>query len=107
MPYCHHIILLYLFAKNDMANLSAQTRKQLAKHEGGDQMSGQAKKRRVSTARKSGPATSGRAMTDKESSDLLESASQALAMITGSKLVGGRIACARRRLNHGHEIRGI
>jgi putative transcriptional regulator len=31
-------------------------------------------------------------MTDKESSDLLESASQALAMIKGSKLVGGRIS---------------
>lgn len=33
-----------------------------------------------------------RVMTDKESSDLLESASQALAMIKGSKLVGGRIS---------------
>jgi putative transcriptional regulator len=33
-----------------------------------------------------------RMMTDKESSDLLESASQALAMIKGSKLVGGRIS---------------
>jgi hypothetical protein len=31
MPYCHHIILLYLFAKNDTADLSAQTTKQLAK----------------------------------------------------------------------------
>jgi hypothetical protein len=33
-----------------------------------------------------------RMMTDKESSDLLESASQALAMVQGSKLVGGRIS---------------
>ena len=33
-----------------------------------------------------------RMMTDKESSDLLESASQALAMIQGSKLIGGRIS---------------
>jgi putative transcriptional regulator len=55
-------------------------------------MSGQAKKRRVSTARNSVPAKSVRGMTDKESSDLLESASQALAMIKGSKLVGGRIS---------------
>lgn len=28
---CHHIILLYLFAKNDSADLSTQTKKQLAK----------------------------------------------------------------------------
>jgi putative transcriptional regulator len=55
-------------------------------------MSGQAKKRRVSTARKSVPAKSVRAMTAKESADLLESASQALAMLKGSKLVGGRIS---------------
>ena len=27
----HHIFLLYLFAKNDTADLSAQTKKQLAK----------------------------------------------------------------------------
>lgn len=30
-PGSHHIILLYLFAKNDAADLSAQTKKQLAK----------------------------------------------------------------------------
>jgi mRNA-degrading endonuclease RelE of RelBE toxin-antitoxin system len=30
-PGYHHIILLYLFAKNDTADLSAQTKKQLAK----------------------------------------------------------------------------
>lgn len=30
-PGYHHIILLYLFAKNDRADLSAQTKKQLAK----------------------------------------------------------------------------
>jgi len=29
-PGNHHIVLLYLFAKNDTANLSAQVRKQLA-----------------------------------------------------------------------------
>ena len=29
-PGYHHIILLYLFAKNDTADLSAQTKKQLA-----------------------------------------------------------------------------
>lgn len=34
----------------------------------------------------------GRLMTDKESSDLVESASQALAMVQGSKLIGGRIS---------------
>lgn len=33
-----------------------------------------------------------RTMTDKESSDLVESASQALAMVRGSKLIGGRIS---------------
>jgi hypothetical protein len=33
-----------------------------------------------------------RTLTDKESSDLLESASQALAMVRGSKLIGGRIS---------------
>ena len=33
-----------------------------------------------------------RVMTDRESSELLESASQALAMVRGSKLVGGRIS---------------
>jgi len=33
-----------------------------------------------------------RLMTDKESSELLESASQALAMVQGSKLIGGRIS---------------
>ncbi|HSB10831.1 MAG TPA: helix-turn-helix domain-containing protein [Blastocatellia bacterium] len=31
-------------------------------------------------------------MTDKEASDLVESASQALAMVRGSKLIGGRIS---------------
>jgi hypothetical protein len=36
-----------------------------------------------------------RKMTDKESSALLESASQALAMVQGSKLIGGRI-CVRQ-----------
>lgn len=30
-PGYHHIFLLYLFAKNDTADLSAQTKKQLAK----------------------------------------------------------------------------
>jgi mRNA-degrading endonuclease RelE of RelBE toxin-antitoxin system len=30
-PGYHHIILLYLFAKNDTADVSAQTKKQLAK----------------------------------------------------------------------------
>jgi putative transcriptional regulator len=33
-----------------------------------------------------------RKMTEKESSTLLESASQALAMVRGSKLIGGRIS---------------
>jgi putative transcriptional regulator len=33
-----------------------------------------------------------RMMTDKESSELVESASQALAMVQGSKLIGGRIS---------------
>ena len=33
-----------------------------------------------------------RIMTDKESSALVESASQALAMVQGSKLIGGRIS---------------
>lgn len=29
-PGCHHIVLLYLFAKNDTGELSAQVKKQLA-----------------------------------------------------------------------------
>lgn len=33
-----------------------------------------------------------RMMTDKESAELLESAGQALAMVQGSKLIGGRIS---------------
>ena len=54
-------------------------------------MSGQAKKKQVAPARKRVTKRE-RMMTDKESSDLLESASQALAMIKGSKLIGGRIS---------------
>ena len=54
-------------------------------------MSSQAKTKRIASARKS--LTKGkRTMTDQESSDLLESGSQALAMVKGSKLVGGRIS---------------
>lgn len=52
-------------------------------------MSGQAKKKQVTRKRAT---RRERLMTDKESSELLESASQALAMIKGSKLVGGRIS---------------
>src|SRR4030095_3798121 len=59
-------------------------------------MSGQAKKKHVAPARK--PVTKReRMMTDKESSDLLESASQALAMVKGAKLVGGG-----RSVRHAH-----
>ena len=54
-------------------------------------MSGKAKKKSIATTRKR-VAKRERLMTDKESSDLLTSASQALAMIKGSKLVGGRIS---------------
>src|SRR5437867_2059594 len=52
-------------------------------------MSAQAKMKRIASSRKR---ATRRVMTDRESSDLLESASQALAMIKGSKLVGGRIS---------------
>jgi putative transcriptional regulator len=54
-------------------------------------MSGKAKMKQKSPARKRVTKRE-RMLTDKESSDLLESASQALAMIRGSKLVGGRIS---------------
>jgi hypothetical protein len=53
-------------------------------------MIGQAKKKQVASARKRVTKRE-RMMTDRESSDLLESASQSLAMVRGSKLVGGRI----------------
>lgn len=51
----------------------------------------QSKTKPTASARKRG-AKRERVMTDKESSDLIESASQALAMVRGSKLVGGRIS---------------
>jgi putative transcriptional regulator len=54
-------------------------------------MRGQAKKKQVAAARKRATKRE-RVMTDRESSDLVESASQALAMVRGSKLVGGRIS---------------
>jgi putative transcriptional regulator len=52
-------------------------------------MSAQAKIKRIASSRKR---ATKRMMTDGESSDLLKSASQALAMIKGSKLIGGRIS---------------
>lgn len=54
-------------------------------------MSSQRKKRKVVRAQKSA-AKRERRMTDKETSELLESARQALEMIRGAKLVGGRIS---------------
>ena len=54
-------------------------------------MSGQAKMKQIKSARKRVTKRE-RMMTDKESSALLESASQALAMVQGSKLIGGRIS---------------
>ena len=54
-------------------------------------MSGKAKVKQTPSACKSVTKRK-RMMTDKESSELLESASQALAMVRGSKLVGGRIS---------------
>ena len=54
-------------------------------------MSGQAKMKQIKSARKRMTKRE-RMMTDKESSALLESASQALAMVRGSKLIGGRIS---------------
>ena len=54
-------------------------------------MSGKARmKRTVSTPKR--VTKRERMMTDRESSELLESASQALAMVQGSKLIGGRIS---------------
>jgi putative transcriptional regulator len=52
-------------------------------------MRSEAKKKSAGAPRKR---AAKRMMTDRESSDLLESASQALAMVRGSKLVGGRIS---------------
>ena len=54
-------------------------------------MSGKARKKQIAPARKRLTKRQ-RMMTDNESSELLESASQALAMVQGSKLVGGRIS---------------
>jgi putative transcriptional regulator len=54
-------------------------------------MSGQAKMNRIKSARKLVTKRE-RMMTDKESSALLESASQALAMVRGSRLIGARIS---------------
>jgi putative transcriptional regulator len=54
-------------------------------------MSGKARKRQGAPARKRVTKRE-RLMTDNESSELLESASQALEMVRGSKLVGGRIS---------------
>ncbi len=54
-------------------------------------MSKQAKVRRVSLKR-SRVAKGERPTTDAESSDLVKSASQALAMVRGAKLIGGRIS---------------
>ena len=54
-------------------------------------MSGQAKSKQIKSARKRGTKRE-RMMTDKESSALLESASQALAMVQESKPIGGRIS---------------
>jgi len=54
-------------------------------------MSGQGKRKQIKSARKRVTKRE-RMMTDKESSALLKSASQALAMVRGSKLIGGRIS---------------
>jgi putative transcriptional regulator len=54
-------------------------------------MSVEAKKKQVASPRKHATKRE-RMMIDRESSDLLESASQALAMVRGSKLIGGRIS---------------
>ena len=54
-------------------------------------MSSKPKMKRSTSARKRVTKRE-RVMTDRESSELLESASQALAMVRGSKLVGGRIS---------------
>jgi hypothetical protein len=58
-------------------------------------MSGETKVKRPSPAHKR-RTKSERMMTDKESSALLESAGQALAMVQGSKLVGGRTSVRLR-----------
>lgn len=54
-------------------------------------MSGQARKKQIAAGRKR-VTKRDRKVTDRETSDLLESASQALSMARGSKLVGGRIS---------------
>jgi len=54
-------------------------------------MNDKAKTKRTTSTRM-GVTKRERLMTDKESSELLESATQALAMVQGSKLIGGRIS---------------
>jgi putative transcriptional regulator len=49
-------------------------------------------KKKVASIRKGATEKRNRRMTKEETSDLLESASQALAMMKGAKLVGGRIS---------------
>jgi len=58
-------------------------------------MSGKPKKKNIATAGNR-VTKRDRKMTDKESSDLLESATQALAMIQGAKLIGERMSVRRR-----------
>ena len=54
-------------------------------------MSSKEKKRKIASTPKRA-AKRERTMTDRETSELLESARQALAMVRGAKLVGGRIS---------------
>jgi hypothetical protein len=81
------------------AELSAQVKKQLAQLvsqiKGSDQMSGKLRTKQTAATRKRVTKRE-RMMTDKESSDLLESASQALAMVQGSKFIGAPMKVARR-----------
>ena len=67
-------------------------------------MSGQGKRKRIVSPRKRVPKRE-RMMTDKESSELVESASQALAMVRGSKLIGGRISVRQAPADRVHEKR--
>jgi hypothetical protein len=59
-------------------------------------MSGKAKMKQIKSARKRVTKRE-RMMTDRESFELVESASQALAMLQGSKLIGGRISVRQTR----------
>src|SRR5215471_13353519 len=69
-------------------------------------MKAQAKKEKAASARRRGKKREC-LITDAESLDLFESANEALAMVQGAKLVGGRISVRQAQLSLAREVRRI